>query len=148
MEVAFQMQNSIQSILAIIGSAAVVWLVAMPTEIAAQGRWTNNTEARWGGFDPETELITATVKAPGRGPHVRRLRKDRLATFEFDADGAGGEKTIVMIDGEEAALTDIPEEATVHIHWRPIGNSSYRMFVFKIVYFSEEKLAERRESAE
>jgi hypothetical protein len=147
------MQNSIHTILAVtIGSAivAVPGSAAMPTEAASQNRWTNNSEVNWIGYDLETDLIQVRVKQAGRGPDVRRLRKDRVVTFKFDVDGAAGDKTIVMIDGEEGELAEIPENAIVHIHWKPFGDDprAYGMFVVKVVYFSEEKLAQRKESAE
>ena len=148
MEVAFQMQNSIRNILAIVGSVAVAWLVAMPSEAAAQARRTNNSEATWLSFDLETKLIMAHVSNPGMGPDVRRLRKDRPATFKFDVDGASGGEMIIMIDGEEAEFAEIPENAVVHLHWRPIENDPYAMFVTRIVYLSEEELAKRKEPAE
>ena len=144
------MQNSIQTFLVMIGSVAVASLLAMPTEAAAQGSWTNNSEASLTGVDYENHLIMALIKEPGRGPAARRLRKDRPATFQFNPDSAAGDETIVMIDGKRGELADIPENATVHIHWRPLDNnpSAYQMSTLKVVYFSEGKLAERRESAE
>jgi hypothetical protein len=93
-------------------------------------------------------LIRTLVKQPGRGPDIRRLRADTQATFQFDLDDASAVKTAVMIDGEEGEFAGIPENATVHIHWTPIAPNSYRMFARKVVYFSEDKLAQREESAE
>jgi hypothetical protein len=148
MEVVIQMQIAIQTIVAVVGSMSVAWLVAMPAEVAAQGRWTNNSEVQWVSFDLDTQLIKALVKTPGRGPDVRRLRKDRPATFQLDLEGASGAKTVIMIDGEEGELAGIPELATVHIHWKPFDDNSYRMRVSKVVYFSAEKLAQREESDE
>lgn len=150
MEVVFQMQNSIQTFLVVVGSVVAASWLAMPTETAAQGRWTNNTEVSWISADHENHLISALVKEPGRGPDVRRLRTDRPATFRFNLDSTAGDKTMVMIDGEEGDLADIPENATVHFHWKPIGNdrAAYGMFVSKIVYFTKEKLAERKASTE
>ena len=142
------MQNSIQTILAIVGSAAVAWLVATPIEAAAQDSWANNTEAVWIGFDLETKLILVNVRRLGRGPDVLRLKKDRPATFKFDVSGAGGGKTVIMIDDEEAELAEIPENAIVRIHWRPIENDRYAMFATKIVYVSKEERIRRKESAE
>ncbi len=144
------MQNSIQTFLAVVGSVVAALSLAMPTETAAQGRRANNSEASWISADLETHFIKALVKEPGRGPDVRRLRSDRVATFRFNLDSTAGEKTMVMIDGKEGDLADIPENATVHFHWNSIGNdrAAYGMFVYKIVYFTEEKLAERKESTE
>lgn len=144
------MQNSIRTFLVVVGSVAATSLLAMPTQTAAQGRWTNNSEASWISADPETHLISVLVKEPGRGPDVRRLRTDRPATFRFNLDSTAGDTTMVMIDGEEGDLTDIPEDATVHFHWKPIGDerASYGMFVYKIVYFSKERLEERKASTE
>jgi hypothetical protein len=144
------MRNSIRAILVTIGSVAVASLLAMPTEAAAQGRWTNNSEANWISFDLKSNLIMARVKHAGRGPDVRRLRKDRPATFRFNLDSAAGEKTIIMVDGKEGDFAGIPENAIVHIHWKPVDDNptAYEMFVVKVVYFSEAKLAERKESAE
>ncbi len=119
----------------------------MPTEVAAQGLWTNRTEADWISFDLKTQLISAIVKQPGRGPDIRRLRKEQPATFKFDADGADGDQTVIMVDGEESELSEIPERATVHIYWRSIDKDRYGMFAFKVVYLSEEMLAEQEAAA-
>jgi hypothetical protein len=148
MEVALPMQNSIPTLCAIFGSAAMAWLVAMPIEARAQPDWINNSEAAWIRFDLEAERFWVNVRKLGRGPNVRRLRKDRPATFKFDVGGAGSGKTIVMIDDEKGGIADIPENAVVQIHWRPIENDRYGMFATKIVYSSDEEPETPKEPAE
>ena len=130
------MHHRTKRIVAIVGSmAAVFWIAVFAAGTAHAGN--NVTEAGWLGADADVSWITVEVLIPGRGPDSSRLMAETKATFAVHWGGTGYRSTSVLIDGETAELSEIPEGETVRVFWRPVEGTEYELFATKILYITE-----------
>jgi hypothetical protein len=123
--------------------AAACFTMAFAAMTAHAG--SNESEAIWQGVGTSTDWVTVEVKHAGRGMDTARLKKGTMATFWLRAETKAAQATTVLIDDKPGELSAIPEDASVHIVWRPAADGGYAMYATRIVFLTEKGIEVRKQ---
>ena len=130
-------------IVALVSFAFAATSAVAPAARAQKAKSTQN-EAKWVQYDPATKTVVVEIENRGKGPNTKLVKRGEKTTFNVIPTGSILKRTTVTVNGQTAALEDLPAGKTVLIYWVPDPKKKGELFARKIdAIISEEELEER-----